>query len=88
MALKVRAFVLCRFIRQKAEVVHDSFVGSAERVSGSHPRLPDFEVGYLAALLYHTLRAIGYDTLPHTKQILAVYSVGRIAERLDQVATS
>ena len=42
-------------------------------------------MGYGAALLYHTLRAIGYDSLPHLKRVLAVFSVGRIVERLQVV---
>ena len=49
---------------------------------------PDFECGYHAALLYHTLRAIGYDTLPQLKRIFAVYSVGRIVDRLQMLAGS
>ncbi|HEX8719934.1 MAG TPA: hypothetical protein VF736_04775 [Pyrinomonadaceae bacterium] len=39
---------------------------------------PDFLAEYLPALLYHTVRAVGYDTLSIFKRLLSVYSAGRI----------
>lgn len=37
---------------------------------------------YFAALLYHTIRAIGYESLSVFKRLLAVYSSGEIIERM------
>ncbi|MGH9753959.1 MAG: hypothetical protein ACREA2_14365 [Blastocatellia bacterium] len=37
---------------------------------------------YFAALLYHTMRAIGYESLSVFKRLLAVYSSGEIIERM------
>lgn len=39
---------------------------------------------YFAALLYHTIRAIGYESLSIFKRLLAVYSSGQIIERMSR----
>jgi hypothetical protein len=70
-----RACALCRYVRRRAREIHDQLV----EPSGSRP---DFELCYNAALLHHTLRAIGYDSLPLLKRIFAVYSAGKIVESL------
>jgi len=70
----VRAFEHCVCIRQAAWRLHQELA----------PAIPegDFRVSYHAALLYHTLRAVGYQTLPHVKRLLAVHSVGRLVRKL------
>jgi Ternary complex associated domain 9 len=39
---------------------------------------------YYPALLYHTLRAIGFESLSVFKRLLAVYSAGKIIERMSR----
>lgn len=60
---------LVRMLRAKAMDVQRQGVGSG---------FPDFLSEYLPALLYHTVRATGYDTLSIFKRLLSVYSAGRI----------
>lgn len=61
-------------VRKCAWAVKENFVPNLQ------PK--DFFDGYFAALLYHTLRAIGYDSLSVFKRLLAVYSAGKIIERM------
>ncbi|MBI5821364.1 MAG: hypothetical protein HZA88_20545 [Verrucomicrobia bacterium] len=67
-----RAANLIIDIRQRANAVHSTAYTRAG-VARSH-----FLIEYNAALLYHTLRAIGYDTLSPFKRLLAVYSAARL----------
>jgi hypothetical protein len=72
-----RAYRLCRYLRQRAGEVHTAICPASARSS------IDFRRSYEVSLLFETLRAIRYDTLPHLKRILAVYSVSLIVEHLD-----
>ncbi|NOT60635.1 MAG: hypothetical protein HOP19_10480 [Acidobacteria bacterium] len=65
---------LVRFIRQQAEEV--------QRQPDSAVVRPKFEVEYFPALLFHTLRAISYDSLSLFKRLLAVYSASKLLTRL------
>lgn len=49
------------------------------------PAAGPFAAEYLPALLYHTVRSIGYPSLSVFKRLLAVYSAGSVLERLDHV---
>ena len=70
----VRAYGLGLYLRRKSWEFHRSMSRSYRRA--------DFIRSYNAALLYHTLRAIGYDSLSYLKRIFAVYSAGGIAKDL------
>ncbi len=72
-----RAYALCRWVRQAADDVHGRILKTRHRRSG-------FRLSYNAALLYHTLRAIGYDSLPHLKRLFAVYCVGVIVQHIGE----
>ena len=65
---------LIQVVRKKASDVQRQLKGDADS--------PDFFSEYLPALLYHTLRAISYPSLSIFKRLLAVYSAGRIIEKL------
>ena len=69
-----RAYALCRFVRGQAQEIHNRF-------SPPESPKPDFRLSYDAALLYHTIRAVRYDSLPHLKRILAVHCAGQLVER-------
>jgi hypothetical protein len=73
-----RAYTLCHDLRSHAKAMHDRLVAKA---GAAWNPVPDFVRSYEAALLYHTLQAIRYDSLPHVKRIFAAYSVNRIIER-------
>ncbi|MGZ8845799.1 MAG: hypothetical protein ACXW3C_04990 [Pyrinomonadaceae bacterium] len=69
-------FGLIQLLRQKAQ-----------RVQQNHqcPGLPpiDFLTEYQPALLYHTVRSIGFPSLSAFKRLLAVYSAGSILKQLN-----
>lgn len=71
-----RAANLIIQIRQRAERVH----ASAYNRAGALPS--HFLTGYNAALLYHTLRAVGYDFLSPFKRLLAIYSAAKLIRLL------
>ena len=62
---------LIQIIRNTAEDVY--------RQAGSADNFPD---EYWAALLYHTLRVLGYPTISIFKRLFAVYSASSILEKL------
>lgn len=66
---------LVQLIRNKAKDVQQN-----TRCEG--PPAGDFLDEYLPALLYHTVRSIGFPSLSVFKRLLAVYSAGLILERL------
>ena len=74
----LRAYRLCRWLRMEARTLHDNFVGE-DKTGGD---APTFHFSYNVALLYHTVRAVGYDTLPHIKRIFAVHSAAMIIKSL------
>jgi len=41
-----------------------------------------FKTGYDVALLYHTMLAIGFDFLPYSERLFAIYSAGRLLDGL------
>lgn len=49
------------------------------------PRPAPFAVEYLPALLYHTIRPIGYPSLSVFKRLLAVHSAGLILQNLERI---
>jgi hypothetical protein len=61
--------LLIQFLRSKAVAVQRQMTGT---------NTCSFIDEYKPALLYHTVRAIGYHTLPVFKRLLAVYSAGRL----------
>lgn len=67
-----RAYQLCFYLREKAWEFHRFLCPSFSKA--------DFILSYSAALLYHTLRTIGYDSVVHVKRVFAVYSAGGIAK--------
>ena len=67
-------FTLIQLLRKRAERVQQNRNLSEEPV--------DFLSEYLPALLYHTVRAIGYPSLSIFKRLLAVYSAGSILKQL------
>ena len=67
-----RAFSLIQQIRDAARARHIAIAGS--RTS--------FRKEYLVALLYHTIRGIGFAELPASKRLLAIYSVAHILDFL------
>jgi hypothetical protein len=73
----VRGRNLCQWIRQKAWQEHRE----CDHRDGTLVR-GDFCYAYQAALLFHTIRCIGYESIPHVKRILAVYSAGRLVNSL------
>lgn len=66
---------LVMLLRQKACEIQQEILDS-----GTKPTA--FADEYLPALLYHSVRAIGYPSLTVFKRLLAVYSAGSIFERL------
>ena len=62
------ALSMITYIRTQAKEVHDNVFGTDAT----------FERQYRSALLYHSLRAIGYESLSILKRILAVYSAARL----------
>ncbi|MBI1760235.1 MAG: hypothetical protein HYR56_02255 [Acidobacteria bacterium] len=72
---------LLRCIRQAAVEVQGQKCGE--------PKPPEFFDEYLPALLFYTVRAIGYD-LPLPKRLLAIYSASEILRKLqfDQPAVA
>jgi hypothetical protein len=69
------SYELVQIIREKARAVqqNDSCPG---------PPAGDFLAEYWPALLYHTVRAIGYPSLSLFKRLLAVYSASSILSKL------
>ena len=63
---------MVQFIRRESQKLHER----AFRATLS-PK-SDFMVEYFAALLYHTLRTIGDQTLSPLKRLLAVRSAARL----------
>jgi uncharacterized protein associated with vWA-MoxR-VMAP ternary system len=49
---------------------------------GKTASTPTFNEEYSPALLYHTVRAIGYDSLSIFKRLLAVYSAGQMIAKM------
>jgi len=66
-----------KFIRGEAQAIHTGRKGA--------PQIEDFKVQYGAALLYSTLRTIGYPRLSGFKRLLAVYSAAK-AHRVSRSA--
>lgn len=50
--------------------------------------MPSFFEEYLPALLYHTVRAIRYDSISPFKRLLAVYGAGQIIGKLQRLSVS
>ena len=71
-----RAVKLIRWVRQEARNVH----AAAQNRAGISE--PQFLTEYAVALLYHTLRTIGYESLSPFKRLLAIYSSARLIELL------
>lgn len=71
----VKTYSLCLYVRCLARQVHISILRRL------HCKV-NFERSYNAAVLYHTVRAIRYDSLPHLKRIFAVYCAGKVMEQL------
>jgi hypothetical protein len=68
-------------IRVEARKVH-----KARHCTTRQPQ--SFAVEYGAALLYFTLRTIGYPRVSGFKRLLAVYSAARLIELLDPIAAT
>lgn len=64
---------LIQMVRSKAETVQQQPLRKPANLS--------FLEEYCVPLLFHTLRAIGYDSLSVFKRLLAVYSASRIIEK-------
>lgn len=74
--LTKRAVKLIQYIRgEGSQVQREAFSRSGEQPG-------DFLTEYFAALLYHTLRTIGYESLSPFKRLLAVYSAARLIRSL------
>lgn len=69
-------FELVQLVRRKAREVQQN-----DKCPGPPPG--DFLTEYWPALLYHTVRAIGYPSLSVFKRLLAVYSAGSILSILN-----
>jgi hypothetical protein len=69
-------YELVQMVRRKAREVQQSNLCPG-------PPPGDFLTEYWPALLYHTVRAIGYPSLSLFKRLLAVYSAGSILTKLD-----
>jgi len=69
------SFELVNRIRNRAKLLQERPVPGVDD-------LPSFADEYFPALLYHTLRTIGYPSLSIFKRLLAVYSAARILDRL------
>ncbi len=73
-----RAFSNCYLLRKIAKDNHDKIISSSTLKS-------NFWHSYFAALLYHTIRAIRYDSLPHLKRIFAIYSAAKIVDSISNI---
>lgn len=74
-----RAIGLVEFVRRQAFGLHNELVDrSHASVTRGH-----FILAYLAALLYGTLRAVAFTTLPIVKRVFAVHSAAAIVRRLE-----
>jgi uncharacterized protein associated with vWA-MoxR-VMAP ternary system len=73
-----QAYTVVRTIRRIAQEIHRSRLKNFDSLN-------DFQIPYNAALLYNTLRTIGFPSLPHLKRLYAVCSVRRIVECLRSV---
>jgi Ternary complex associated domain 9 len=82
-----RAVGLIQVVRRSAAASHAQ---AFKQVAGDHSFRDDhsFRIEYFVALLYHTLRAVGYEDLSPFKRLLAVYSAARLIEVLDTVGTA
>jgi hypothetical protein len=69
-------YALVQLVRHKAQEVQ-------QNTQCPGPPAGDFLSEYRPALLYHTLRAIGYPSLSVFKRLLAVYSASLILEKLN-----
>jgi Ternary complex associated domain 9 len=69
-------YELVQLVRRKAQEVQQN-----NQCAG--PPAGDFLAEYWPALLYHTVRAIGYPSLSVFKRLLAVYSASSILTRLN-----
>lgn len=65
---------LVRRLRQQAKRVQAQDCGEES--------MPAFHDEYLPALLFHTVRAVGYDSLSIFKRLLAIHSTSAILDRL------
>lgn len=68
---------------EMVQAIRNSAMSVKERFN-SNLQSEDFFDEYFAALLYHTLRAIGYESLSVFKRLLAVYSAGKIIGRMSR----
>jgi hypothetical protein len=68
-------FELVQLVRRRAQEVQQNV-----RCPGPPPG--EFLDEYWPALLYHTVRAVGYPSLSVFKRLLAVYSTGSILTKL------
>jgi len=66
---------LIKMIRRQVKEVR-------KKTSEQHTDIPPFTAEYFPPLLYHTLRAISYDSLSLFKRLLAVYSAGKILSQM------
>lgn len=69
-------------VRRAVDLVRTVRLQAREVQAGAFDRAgiptPDFLAEYAAALLYHTLRAVGYDSLSTLKRLLAVRSAAEL----------
>ncbi|HEU0176182.1 MAG TPA: hypothetical protein VFV58_18110 [Blastocatellia bacterium] len=72
-----QCFELIQLLRQKAKDIQQRQIDKAN--------IPGFFEEYLPALLYYTLREIGYPSRTVFKRLLAVYSASQILIRLGQL---
>ena len=73
-------FELVRMVRERAVEV--------QALVPDLDNQPQFVDEYLPALLYYTVRVIGYESLSLFKRLLAVYSISQILTRLQQLPTN
>jgi len=66
---------LIKMIRRKVKEVR-------KKAAEQRTDIPPFTAEYFPALLYHTLRAISYDSLSLFKRLLAVYSAGKMLSQM------
>jgi len=71
-------YQLVMLLRRKAHLIQQRPLdGKLNRSS--------FQDEYLPALLYHSVKAIGYDTLSIFKRLLAVYSSSSILQQINSL---
>lgn len=69
---------LIQLLRHKAELVQG-------QCKPENSELPKFFAEYLPALLYYTLKEIGYESRTVFKRLLAVYCASKIISQVEQL---